>query len=67
MSIAFLKTNIYLLKFDRIKFDVSFPYGVNHEAYSAFSQAISNKTLSGNSHTDVLVATIGIKGKLKGT
>ncbi|CAG9799426.1 unnamed protein product [Chironomus riparius] len=44
-----------------VKFDVSFPYGSSHEAYSAFSQAISNKTLNRHSHPDVLIATIGVK------
>jgi len=51
---------------NRIKFDVAFAYGVNHEAYSAFSQAISNKTLSENSHPDVLIGTLSVKGKFKG-
>jgi hypothetical protein len=51
-----------VLSFIRVKFDLSFPYGDNHEAFTAFSQQISNKTLTETTdHPDVIVATVGIK------
>ncbi|XP_070500998.1 protein windbeutel [Chironomus tepperi] len=59
-ELTFVKT-INKFRTALIKFDVAFPYGPNHEAYSAFSQAINNKTLSGNSHPDVLIGTISVK------
>lgn len=43
-----------------VKLDQKFPYGETHEAFGALADAISNKTVSGFDHPDVLVATVGI-------
>lgn len=44
-----------------VKFDQMFPFGETHEAFTTLSQEINNKTISGYDHTDLLVATVGIK------
>ncbi|KAG5676377.1 hypothetical protein PVAND_006218 [Polypedilum vanderplanki] len=45
-----------------VKFDQSFPYGENHEAFAAFSQQINNLTYTETTnHPDVLIATVGVK------
>uniref|UniRef100_A0A1I8PBD7 Protein windbeutel n=1 Tax=Stomoxys calcitrans TaxID=35570 RepID=A0A1I8PBD7_STOCA len=53
-DIIFNKT-IARFPYALVKFDIAFPYGEKHEAYSAFSQAAHAVT------DDLLVAAVGIK------
>jgi hypothetical protein len=38
-----------------------FPFGDAHDAFSTLSAEINNKSISGYDHSDVLIATVGIK------
>lgn len=44
-----------------VKIDIQFPFGELHETYSTLASEINNKSISGVDHSDVLIATVGIK------
>lgn len=44
-----------------LKIDQQFPFGDTHEAWSTFANELSNKTVSGTDHSDLLIATVGVK------
>lgn len=44
-----------------VKFDQMFPFGDAHDAYTLLSTEINNKSVSGYDHSDVLIATVGMK------
>lgn len=44
-----------------VKLDQQFAYGDTHEAYTQFANEINNKTFSGADHSEILIATVGIK------
>lgn len=44
-----------------VKFDQMFPFGETHEAFTTLAAEINNKSISGFDHTDILIATVGLK------
>lgn len=44
-----------------VKFDQMFPFGDTHDAFSTLAAEINNKSTSGFDHSEILIATVGIK------
>lgn len=44
-----------------VKLDQQFAYGDTHDAYTQLANEIGNKTFSDADHSDILIATVGIK------